>query len=145
MKINKVIFSLFFLLVHYLSFGQSIKSSIEITLTAPSGKEGWFVVALFDRDEGFPSDFTKAKKIRKVASKDNRGIIAFSEIDSGNYAVAAYLDENNDATLNTNLFGIPKEATGASNNARPVFRAPSFRESKFKVDAQPVILDIMLD
>jgi uncharacterized protein (DUF2141 family) len=41
--------------------------------------------------------------------------------------------------LDTNLFGVPQEPYGFSNNVRPKFRAPNFEEAKIQVKEQKYI------
>jgi uncharacterized protein (DUF2141 family) len=53
------------------------------------------------------------------------------ELPEGTYAVAVYQDLNQNAQLDSNVFGIPTEPYGFSNNVRPKLRAPSFDETRF--------------
>jgi uncharacterized protein (DUF2141 family) len=62
----------------------------------------------------------------------------------GEYSVAVIHDENNNGKLDTNIFGIPTEAYGFSNNIRPKFRAANWDETKFLMNKN-VGLNIKLD
>lgn len=55
----------------------------------------------------------------------------FKEVPAGTYGVSAFHDEDNDGKLNTNLVGYPTEEYCASNNARNMFSAPSWKDAKF--------------
>jgi uncharacterized protein (DUF2141 family) len=57
----------------------------------------------------------------------------FTGIAGGSYAVAVFQDYNGNRTNDTNLLGIPTEPWGVSNNARPMFRAPTFEEAEVPV------------
>jgi uncharacterized protein (DUF2141 family) len=58
----------------------------------------------------------------------------FTDIPSGNYAVAVYHDEDNNRELNKGgLFGIPTEAYGFSNNPVALFGPPGYDKCTFKV------------
>lgn len=59
----------------------------------------------------------------------------FENIKPGTYAVSVIHDRNGNGRLDTNLLGIPKEAWGVSNGARPALRAPRFAEAAFRVAA----------
>lgn len=56
-----------------------------------------------------------------------------NNIPEGEYAVAAFHDQNGNGEADRNLVGIPKEAYGFSNNVKVVFRAPKWDEAKFRV------------
>ena len=51
------------------------------------------------------------------------------KIPSGKYAVTIFHDVNGDHKLNTNVFGIPREPYGFSNDARGTFGPPSYGEA----------------
>ena len=55
------------------------------------------------------------------------------EVPDGEYAIAAFLDLNQNETMDKNFIGIPKEQYGFSNNAMGRMSAPSFEQAKFKV------------
>ena len=57
--------------------------------------------------------------------------VQFDNIPAGKYAIAIFLDENDNYKLDRNLFGIPKEKYGFSNNVLPALRAATFEESIF--------------
>ncbi len=51
--------------------------------------------------------------------------------NKGQYAINIIHDKNNNNKLDTNLFGIPKEGWGCSNDARGVMSAPKFKDKLF--------------
>ncbi|NBB75260.1 MAG: DUF2141 domain-containing protein [Bacteroidetes bacterium] len=53
----------------------------------------------------------------------------------GRYAASAYHDEDDDGTLDTNLFGAPSEPFGFSNDARARLGRPDFVEAAFRLAA----------
>jgi len=59
--------------------------------------------------------------------------VLFKNIPKGKYAIAVFLDENNNHKLDKNFLGIPKEKYGFSNNIIPTFRAATFEESSFEL------------
>lgn len=50
------------------------------------------------------------------------------------YALMAYHDENDNNTVDSYFFGLPKENYGFSKNARSAFGPPSFEDAKFMLD-----------
>lgn len=83
------------------------------------------------------SDFLKPEKacLKKIIPVAQAGTLAVdcSELAAGVYAVSCFHDLNGNGKLDTNLFGIPTEPYGFSNNARPKFRAPNWDETKFEI------------
>jgi uncharacterized protein (DUF2141 family) len=58
-------------------------------------------------------------------------LCVFKDVPPGIYGISAFHDENNDGKLDTNLVGYPTEEYCASNNARNMFSAPSWKDAKF--------------
>ncbi len=86
---------------------------------------------MYKTANGFPKDTSKAVKTQKVTIVDNKVHVDFLNLPTGEYAVAAYHDENADGKLNENFMGKPKEGTGVSKNAFHSFSAPGFDDNKF--------------
>jgi uncharacterized protein (DUF2141 family) len=57
----------------------------------------------------------------------------------GQYAINIIHDKNNNNKLDTNIFGIPKEGWGCSNDARGVMSAPKFKDKLFTVNQSKTI------
>src|SRR5690606_32329089 len=55
------------------------------------------------------------------------------------YAVKAFHDVNGNKELDTNLFGVPTEPYGFSNNARGVFGPPSLSQMIFIAESNKTI------
>lgn len=108
----------------------------------PSAK-GKLMVALYNRAEGFPSGEGKAMLYKEVPAQKGRQTVVLGTLPGGTYALAVFHDANGDGELNTNVLGIPKEAYGFSNNARPGFRAPYFREAAFVLQ-QSLVVKVVL-
>jgi uncharacterized protein (DUF2141 family) len=51
----------------------------------------------------------------------------------GEYAFSVFHDVEGDGRLARNVFGLPKEPTGLSNNLRPKFGPPRFAGAKFTI------------
>lgn len=83
---------------------------------------------------------------RKKISVNNQREIStdFNNIPNGKYAIAVFLDENENYKLDRNIFGIPKEKYGFSNNILPALRPATFDESAFELDKQNLVIYINL-
>lgn len=106
------------------------QSSVSVTVSNVRNSSGSCNVALYTTAESF---LNAGRAFRSKVVKAQKGVvkITFDDVPEGTYAVAAIHDENNDARLNTNFIGIPKEGYGASNNNLPWTSAPTFSKAAF--------------
>ena len=75
------------------------------------------------------------------------GVATFTidSLEYGTYAIKVFHDENVDSELNTNIFGIPSEDYGFSNNASGWFGPPSWEKSKFLFNEKEMTVEISVD
>jgi uncharacterized protein (DUF2141 family) len=133
---KRLLFTLVFLTI---LVGMQAQVSLQVTVNHISSSKGKVLFALFNKENGFPGNAKKAFMIREIAAIKGSVQIAFEDIPAGTYALAVFHDVNNDGELNTNLLGIPKEDYGFSNNARPGYRAPTFKEAAFRFEKSSAI------
>ncbi|OJX59971.1 MAG: hypothetical protein BGO89_08235 [Candidatus Kapaibacterium thiocyanatum] len=107
--------------------------------------EGVVRYCVFTSDDGFPRDVTKALRSGTLAPPAS-GELRFTVqgLTQGDYAVSVYHDANNNRELDKGLFGIPKEAVGASNNPRPRFGPPDFDDTRFRLGTKDTTIIITL-
>ncbi len=68
---------------------------------------------------------------------DPKGVTCrFAGLPAGQYAVAVLHDLNGNRKTDTNLFGIPTEDWGVTNNVRPAMRAPTFEEARVTLSGE---------
>ncbi len=120
------LFTLFTLSVH------AADLSLEVSL--PPQKQGTVMAAVFDKTDGFPRGKPVATATAQVVN--GKAVLQFSGLPEGDYAATAYLDENSNQRLDSNLFGLPTELYGFSRNARGAMGPPSFADAAFRVSAQ---------
>lgn len=58
-------------------------------------------------------------------------LVEINDLNTGQYSVRVFHDENDNKKLDTGMFGIPKEGWGMSNNVKAVLGPPDFNESLF--------------
>ena len=56
-------------------------------------------------------------------------------LNKGIYALKIYIDKNYNNKFDFNIFGLPKEQYGFSNNAMNLFGPPNFKKALFKLNA----------
>lgn len=65
----------------------------------------------------------------KSVSKNEESVVF--ELEEGEYAIGMMHDLNGNGKMEKNMFGIPKEPYGFSNNPGIWYRAPTFKECSF--------------
>ena len=95
----------------------------------------------YDKDNKSDSFFTA----RKTVSADTQQMI-IKDVSPGRYAISIFHDANDNSVLDSNLFGVPTEAYGFSNNIVGHFGKPNFEQTSFVVGSgqQTVVLDVRL-
>ena len=106
------------------------------TIANLENSTGHVFIALFNNQEGFPSEGRKAMKNAKTLIVNKKATFVFQDLPYGYYAATTYHDENDNNKLETNILGIPKEGVGASNMRNILMGAPRFEMSKFKHQTQ---------
>jgi len=112
---------------------QSQGGKITVEISGINKTEGRLAIGLYNKSDGFP-EINKAYNgvSLKITEKNINHI--FSDIPSGDYAVAVFHDINGNNKLDKNFIGIPKEGYAFSKNARGTFGPPHFDKAKFKLD-----------
>ncbi len=93
--------------------------------------EGYLGCRLFDAERGFPEANTSWETRARV--QGSRMTCRFDGLDPGVYAVSVMHDANGNHRLDKNLFGVPVEGYGVSNNRTHAVSKPRWRECKFQV------------
>ena len=119
-----------FLLVGLPSLMLSAQNHIEVEINEVKDDVGTIIVGLFS-DE---ATFLKKQFIGKtVKATQGKLVVIFDQVPSGTYAISIIHDSNSNGELDSNLFGIPKEGFGFSNDAMGMFGPPSFEKAKLDV------------
>lgn len=113
--------------------------TLTVRVTGLASDAGRVQIALTDAD-GYEND----EDLREAALpiENGRAQWTVKAVPFGTYAVQLYHDENGNGELDTNVFGVPQEAYGFSNNARGRFGPPDFEEAAFTLDADSLSLTI---
>jgi uncharacterized protein (DUF2141 family) len=85
-----------------------------------------------------PAAWPRGDQFRHVwaAIHKDSATCVFKDVPAGRYAVVVYHDENSSGHFEENAFGMPLEGYGFSNDAAPLFDAPSFAASSFEYDGK---------
>lgn len=84
---------------------------------------------LFKSPDGWPEDTKKSFRHgpTPISTGQRQSTVIWDHLPSGDYGVAVIHDENSNARLDRNMFGIPKEGFGFANNPHVALSAPAFK------------------
>ena len=101
---------------------------LQLEIAGIKAIQGNIMVAVYDSGENFLSQKVITSGIFEVTGSTVQGIL---RLPYGTYGISVFHDQDSNGELNTNLFGIPKEPVGFSNNARGTFGPPDFEQTTF--------------
>lgn len=90
-------------------------------------------VLVFNSTRGWPEDRFAALRDVVVPAHPGTVQITIPGLPPGEYAVAVAHDVNMNHKVDRNLFGVPKEQWGMSNNPHATIKAPSFSAARFSL------------
>ncbi|KZN40726.1 DUF2141 domain-containing protein [Pseudoalteromonas luteoviolacea] len=101
-------------------------AELKLTINDVNAKPGKIYIEMFKGKQPYLAGDSYTATI--VRAKNGTVSTQFNNLEPGNYAIRLFHDENNNAQLDTNLFGIPTEGVSFSNNATMQFGPPSYEE-----------------
>ena len=111
-------------------------ADLEVVLRGLKSAEGDARIAVHKRvaDIAFPGGGVVAATIRPAREGEIR--VVFTDLDPGEYAVAAFHDADGDGKLARNIVGMPTEGFGFSNGATGFMGPPSFDKAAVTVGSK---------
>ncbi len=101
---------------------------LEVTVTGIRAARGTVLVAVCDAATFLQPTCRYKGRAPAVAGTV---VVRIADVPPGIYAAQAYADENDNGRIDRNLFGIPTEGLGFSNDARMRFGPPAFQDAAF--------------
>jgi uncharacterized protein (DUF2141 family) len=102
---------------------------------------GNILVALYDS----AASFMKATVgMASIAAARTANTVVLKDLPAGEYAFAVFHDANSNAKLDKNMFGMPTESYGFSNNALGNMGPPSFEQARFTLPAAGATVRVSL-
>ena len=123
----------------------SLAYAADLTVAVQGVKDasGFVGCALFNKEAGF-SDSKNAIAVTGGKANPAGNSCLFKSLTPGTYAVAVLHDSNENKKMDLSILGMPTEDWGMSNNVRPTFRAPTFKEASFSVGDAPIQISVKL-
>lgn len=121
-------------------------STVKLELSGLRGATGNVYIAVYDSDDTWLGDATvQQHKVAIADALDGELVLVELQLPPGEYAVSVYYDRNNNGELDTNFIGIPKEPVALSNNARPKFGPPKYKDAVFTLTSEPLVQCISIE
>lgn len=108
-----------------------VPTRLSVVVTGLRNDNGKVPIALYQGADGF--DNPNKSYAAEIASIDRgRAVVNFSRVPTGDYAILALHDENENNKMDTS-FGYPQEGFGASTNPKPRFGPFKFEDARFHI------------
>lgn len=109
----------------------TIANDLNVTFKHIETHEGNLMVALYNSEANYQGQ-GKPVQVAAIPALGEKVNYTFENLEGGTYAIKLFHDANSNGKMDTNMFGIPKEGYGFSNNVGK-FGEPEFAEAAFEV------------
>jgi len=108
--------------------------NLRVVATNVKTDQGKLYVWVYDKKDDWLSDRYRTQKSVAVAgNRQDDKVTVDLLLPAGEYALSIFQDVNDDGKLERNFIGLPKEPAGLSNNLRPKFGPPKYKDAAFPV------------
>ena len=118
-----------------------VADELIVSVIGAEEAKGELFVALFDSAQRFPDGAPVNAQSKPWNGGDVE--VRFGNIPAGTYAIAAFVDTDENENLSKNLFGIPTEPYGFSGDAG--FGQPDYSDVVIEKGAEDASIQILLD
>lgn len=132
-----LLFSFLFIWAFKVS-ADSNSGNIMVTITGLKTDKGNIVLALVNSKESFDSEEITPFMGATAQVKEGLATYVFKNVPYGEYAIKFFQDENGSGKLEYNLFSIPREQYGFSNNVP----SKDYKKAQFKFNQPQLSLII---
>lgn len=139
-----LIIALLFVLSFSLYSKEMTDSLVTLTVVISNirSDEGNIRVHLYEigNQESFPDKSIRANQLKITNIINGKAVVSFDNLNPSTYAFTVHHDENLNVKMDRNLIGIPTEGWALSNNIKPLFKLPTFRECSFELKSNKRLL-----
>lgn len=119
---------------------------LRLELAGLTGVTGKVYLSVYDSaDTWLGKDATQTAVLDIETNTEGEFVITDLQLPVGEYAISVFYDRNGNDKLDTNFIGVPKEPVALSNNAKAKLGPPKYRDAKFQLHLDPLILRITMD
>ena len=121
-------------------------TDLKVELSGLQDVEGNLYIAVYDSDDTWLGDETVLEQRVVIAdAREGELVSTVLQLPPGEYALSIFYDSNDNGKLDTNFIGIPKEPVALSNNARPKFGPPKYKDAVFTLGEEPLTQSISME
>ena len=126
--------------------GAEASGTVKLELSGLQDAAGNIYIAVYDSDDSWLGDDTVlSEKVVIADALEGELVLAELQLPPGDYAISIFYDSNDNGELDTNFIGIPKEPVALSNNARPRFGPPKYKDAVFTLGTETVVQSISME
>ncbi len=114
----------------------SQKHTLTIEVNGFDNDNGQLVLGVCNKKENFLKEYAYGDVVK---IKNKKATVVIKNLPSGEYAISLFHDVNSNNVLDKNMFGIPSEDYGFSNNAKGTFGPPKYEDAKFNLNESKII------
>jgi uncharacterized protein (DUF2141 family) len=129
---------LIILALAFITFNSAYAHKLTVEIVGDEETKGTYHVALWNNEEEF-LDNEKVEISQSAETNGGKITVEIDEVPNGWWGIAILLDENGNKEMDYNMFGVPQEGFGFSNNPTVVLSEPDFRECKFYMDKDQTV------
>lgn len=118
-------------------------ADLSIVVSGVKSNIGGLRMALHDGAKGFPLT-RRPVAVRAVNAQQGDLTITFRGLVAGRYAVSLFHDENGNGKLDANLFGLPIEGYGFSNDAGGRLGPAKFDDAAVAIGSRNTIIHVAM-
>ncbi len=114
-------------------------ANLRVIATNVQSDKGQVIVWVYDKEDDWLSDrYRTVKSVKVAGNRVGDSVILELTLPAGEYALSVFQDVDDDTKLKRNFIGIPKEPAALSNNLRPRFGPPKYKDAVFTIGSTPV-------
>lgn len=124
---------------------QELQGELEVNISGFKNDRGQVIVNLFNEKGKIMKVNTRHRVLTDTISQGHAKVV-FTDLAYGNYAVSVFHDENDNGILDHNMFKLPEEALGFSNDFSLGLLSglPSFEKLKFGFEPTMESIDVVV-
>ncbi len=116
------------------------EAAVQIEISGLAEASGNLYISVYDSSDTWLGEETVLTTMVSIEeARDGELVRARLSLAPGDYAISIFHDSNGNGDLDTNFIGIPKEPVALSNNARPKFGPPKYKDAVFTLAADGVV------
>jgi len=122
------------------------EANLKVVATNVQSDQGQIVVWVYDNDDDWLSDrYRTVKSVPVAGNRSGDSVTVELLLPPGEYALSVFQDEDDNGKLKSNFIGLPKEPAALSNNLRPKFGPPRYKDARFTIGTEPVEQKLKLE